>query len=68
VIEGHFIHKFPPSGKNQHCRGVARYAPNTARGKIQSFTVYNVMSSCIWVDVLKPITQNLISEAMHLHE
>jgi hypothetical protein len=53
--------KFSFLGRNQHSRGGVWYTPSTDRGAIQSFAIYSVMSGCVWRNVLKPITQKLIS-------
>jgi hypothetical protein len=62
----HFMHKVPPSAKNQHHRGGVWYAPNMARRKIQCFAVYSVMSDYVLRNDLKPTTQNLISKIIVL--
>jgi hypothetical protein len=64
--ERRFIQKVPPPGKNQHCRRDVWYAPNTDGGKTQGFATYSMMSGCLSRNVLKRITQNLLSKIIKL--
>jgi hypothetical protein len=62
--KGILFTKFLHLEKNQHHRGGAWYAPNTEGGKNQDVAVCSVTSDCVWRNVLKPITQNLISKVI----